>query len=514
MGKIDLNLNFSALLQYATAAMEKKQWYLAVQNLNEAYGKCETPEEKRSLYLAYADLFLAVGNAPLTRYALFMASKVEYKGGYFSLDFGRFLPEMSYVMSVEEEEEDLSADQILVFNKIYTLISQKKYTDAIKLFFTLPFSRRNMAGVVDALCVALNADTKFDLDNYLVPLLPIIGEYASGDAEFVNLLLTGGENTRLLAVEGVKYFVEDNEDVELLRDMGEVYFLASEFECAKLFFEKILSICEIDESALYYMYAISLALKNTEIAVKYRAKFFTVCQFAQPPMRLIDRSATATRKGDVTEYLTLTPDLDEKLYSEIVFDEKSDIDEETFLKIKQFCCGGNLFNVTMLINRLFENKDKGIAFLLCQSLLESAFVTKEVKKLLLDAMIENGYEGILPFSMPEKALICETAKFRHRYGIWNSVYKEATTLILTSKDYIPYHSNVLASAVKKCYETIGQPMDYQEEDFEFLMFVAVITYVDRLSENVDVRDVAALFTFSPGEIEENLLKYGLKSPVL
>ena len=39
MGKIDLNLNFSALLQYATAAMEKKQWYLAVQNLNEAYGK-------------------------------------------------------------------------------------------------------------------------------------------------------------------------------------------------------------------------------------------------------------------------------------------------------------------------------------------------------------------------------------------------------------------------------------------------------------------------------------------
>ena len=402
----------------------------------------------------------------------------------------------------------------MTFNKIYGLISQKKYTDAIKLFFSLPFSRRNMAGVVDALCVALNADTKFDLDNYLVPLLPIIGEYASGDAEFVNLLLTGGENTRLLAVEGVKYFVEDNEDVELLRDMGEVYFLASEFDCAKLFFEKILSLCEIDESALYYMYAISLALKNTEMAVRYRAKYFSVCQFAQPPMRLIDLCATATRKGAVTEYLTMTPDLDDKMYGEISFDDKTEIDEDTFLKIKQFCCGGNLFNVTMLLDRLFSLKEKGVSFMLCQSLLESAFVTKEVKRLILDEMVENGYEGVLSFSMPEKAMICETAKFRHRYGIWNSVYKEATTLILSSKDYIPYHSNVLASAVKKGYETIGQPMDYQEEDFEFLMFVAVITYVDRLSENVDVRDVASLFSFSPGEIEENLLKYGLKSPVL
>ncbi len=514
MGKIELNLTFPALIQYAKAAMEKKQWYLAVQNLNEAYGKTGSPEEEKKLYLTYADLFLAVGNSPLARYALFMAAKTEYKGGCFSLDFNRFLPEMSYFTPVEEEEDELSADHILTFNKISLLISQKKYTEAIKLFFTLPFSRRNMAGVIDALCVALNADGKFDLDNYLVPLLPIIGEYASGDAEFINLLLSGGENTRLLAVEGVKYFVDDNEDVDLLRDMGEVYFLASEFACAKLFFEKILSLCEIDESALYYMYATSLALKDTESAVKYRARYFAVCRFAQPPMRLIDLCATATRKNAVTEYLTLTPELDEKLYAEIASNDKKEIDEDAFLKIKQFCCGGNLYNVTMTINRLFEAKDKSIAFQLCGSLLESAFVGKDVKRLILEAMIENGYEGVLSFSMPERAMIVESARFRHRYGVWNRVYKDATTLILSSKEYVPYHSNVLASAVKRGYETLGCPESFEEEDLEFFTFAAVITYVDRLGENVDVRDVAALFSFSPGEIEEFLIKYGLKTPVL
>ena len=230
MGKIELNLTFPALIQYATAAMEKKQWYLAVQNLNEAYGKIGSPEEEKKLYLTYADLFLAVGNSPLARYALFKAAKTEYKGGCFSLDFSRFLPEMSYVTPIEEDEEELSADHILTFNKISLLISQKKYTEAIKLFFSLPFSRRNMAGVIDALCVALNADSKFDLDNYLVPLLPIIGEYASGDAEFINLLLSGGENTRLHEAgveDGVGDAVADLVGMPLRDRLAGEYLLAS-----------------------------------------------------------------------------------------------------------------------------------------------------------------------------------------------------------------------------------------------------------------------------------------------
>lgn len=508
MGKIELELTCSSLLQYANSAMQRDQWYLAVQNLNDAFDKAETDEDIKKVFLAYADLFLNVNNYPLSRYALFMASKKEYKGGFFYLDHARFLPEAPYPVE-EENEYELTAGQVLSFNRVYTLILERKYAEAIKLFYTLPFNRKSMASVVDALSVALNTDRKFDLDSYIVPLLPIIGEYASGDAEFINILLSGGENTRLLAVEGAKFFIDDNEDVDLLRDMGEVFFLASEFETAKAFFEKVLSLCEIDEVSLYYMYALSSALKDHEQAAKYRARYFTVCRFAMPPMRLVDLSASSTKKNKASEYLSLTGEEERNLYKTLMLSES--VDENNFVSVKDFFAFTNIYMATDLLEHFAAAKDRETLFALGCSVLESAFVGKDVKSAVLSFLIDKGFEGVLTYNTPDKGVICELSALHHRYGIWNSVYYKVTELILEADFFLPYYSNVLAGVIKRCKEKI---VSASSEDVDFLIFMSLLSYANRLNENVSMSDVASLAALSPGRLEECLELFGLESPIV
>ena len=509
MGKVELELTVSSLLQYAKSAESKEQWYLAVQNLNDAYKIAASDEEIKKVFLAYADLFLAVNNAPLARYALFMAFKKDYKGGFEYIDFARFMPEQPLTVPVEEEEELISAEQTIAFNKVFTLICEKKYTEAIKLFYTLPFNRKNMASIVDALSVALSSDVKFDLDSYIVPLLPIIGEYASGDAEFINILLSGGENTKLLAVEGAKFFIEDNEDVDLLRDMGEVFFLASEFDTAKAFFEKVLSLCEIDEVSLYYMYAVSIALQDAEAAAKYRAKYLTVCFFAMPPMRLVDLCATTTKKNNVTEYLALDVDREHNLFQKL--NEYAKVDEENFLAIKDFCVYGSQHLVITLLERLASSKEREPFDMLCNSLLESAFVGKDMKRSILDFFLHSRFDGVLSCNLPSKGLLCDVASFRHRYGKWNQVFYDVSSTIIGADFYLPYHSSMLMGVIKRCKEKIDE---FDLEDMDFIYFVVLISYANRLNENISISDVASLVNLTPGVAEECLNKYNLDSPVL
>ena len=508
MGKIELELTCSSLLQYADSAIKKRQWYLAVQNLNDAFDRAEKDEEIKKIYLAYADLFLSVNNFPLARYALFMAAKKEYTGGYYYLDYARFLSEAPFPVA-EEEEEPLTSAQVLAFNRVYTLILEKKYADAIKLFYTLPFNRKNMASVVDALSVALGADHKFDLDAYIVPLLPIIGEYASGDAEFINILLSGGENTRLLAVEGAKLFIDDNEDIDLLRDMGEVFFLASEFESAKMFFEKVLSLCEIDEVALYYMYAIHSALQQSDQAAKFRARYYTVCRFAIPPMRLVDLCASTTQKNKAAEYLSLNGEEERALYNKLIL--SAEIDENNFVSVKDFCAFSNVYMVTNLLEHFAEGKDHDTLFALGNSVLESAFVGKDVKNAVLSFLINKGFEGVLTYNTPNKAIICDVMALHHRYGFWNRIYYKVTEIILQSDFCLPYHGNVLAGVIKRCKEKVFYTAS---EDNDFFIFMAILSYANRLGENISMSDVAGLAPLTPGKLEECLEKFGLESPIV
>ncbi len=511
MEKIEFEMTTESLLAHAGNAMKKNKWYLAIQNLNDALDKCTTREGKKKVFLAYADVFLAAGNMPLFRYSLYMASKTDYAGGFFYLDYNRFLPDPPYDAPAGEPEPSLTASAILSYNEVYNLIAQKRYSDAMRLFFTLPSDRKSMASVVDALSVAIDSDKDFHLDTYIISLLPAIGEFAAEDPAFIKMLLTASESTKAIAVEGAKYFIEDNEDIDLLRDLGTEYFLASEITAARLFFEKVLSLCEIDEVALYYMYVISVMEKQKEDAAKYRAKFFTVNRFAMPPMVIIDLTASTSNEDNVTEYMTLSESNEEAFYNDILRHMDEELDDKQFVRIKHFACAGNPFLVNKILQSYSKKKEPELFLKLCNVILESPYVGKEVKNNLIHTLLECGCDGTVYYNSPEKALIFTASKFRHRFGEWNKIYLDASETIIKSDGYIPYHSELLQSVVKKCRTRMEQ---FMGEHYNLYLFVVIISYVHRLDENVTLSDLSLNFDLPPGELESFLGYFSMESPIV
>ncbi len=516
MERVELELSVPKLLEFSKNALNDGKLYLAVQNLNEAFSKCENGEDRYKTYLAYGDLFYAVNNFSMYRYALFMAAKEKFEGHYFMLDFDRFLPEPP-PLPIQEEEEQQSEDTmnsscVLEYNNVYKLISQRKYADAIKEFFCLPTDRKSIAGIIDALGLALDADPKFNLDEYLMSLLPVIGEYAAKDPEFIKLMLSGGDATKAIAVEGAKYFIEENDDYELLRDIGEAYFTAGEFETAERYLLKAVSICAIDDVSLYYLYATSVALKKSKEAKKYRLRYMDVLRFAMPPMRALDICATTVTDKNVDEYLRFTSAQEEGVYNIIYKDIDEPISPEQFIRVKEFSCLGNPYFTLKILRRLSQAKDKTVFYELCNVIMQSPFAEREVKVAVMNILLDTGYEGTAYCNLPEKAIICRLTKFRHRYGIWNQIFTDASEALIFADGYMPYYSELLSSVIKKCYEKFGK--DIPDEDYDYYLFVALISYVHRLNENVTASSFINKFHFAAGELEEFLIRNSLESPIL
>ncbi len=513
MAKIELEITVEKLLGFAAEATEDGKYMLAIQNLNEAFGLATESEEKKRIYLAYADVFLITGNDPMARYCLFMANKIGGENRHFNLfDFSRFFPEEPLtVVAAEEELEPLSAAEVCRFNEVYGLVAEKKYGEALKKMMTLPLNRKNMSSIVDILNMAVELDPTFDLDAFFVGLLPLIGTYASGDSEFINLLLEGGENLKELAVQSAVYFADENEDVNILRDIGEVYFLAREYQSAKLFFDKVLSLCEIDEVALYYEAAICSAEKDKQKASEYRAKYFAVCKIGLPPMRLIDRCIDGMAAADApNSYLTLSVSEEQNMdtfFQSIDFAEEPD--EETFLTVRNYFCFSQTFFCAQFLDRLADKaKVKEKWFGLLTSLTCSPFASREIKLSVLRALIRMGYEGELSFTTPERAVTFVCAQAHHRfYGAWYSAYGEMIVRFLTADFYIPVYCNVLASAIKKCQETFYYTPF--EEDKPFAMLIAACTYMRKINVNVGLREIFGLFGLDYSEVDQCMKKFRL-----
>jgi len=511
VAEVELSVDFEKLLEFGRNALEKERYLICVQNYNEALSICETPEQKRRVYLALSDLYMKVGNGTFARYALFMSEKVSEKGGYDGIDYPRFFPELT-----EEQEEEgvtLTAEQILAYNKAYSLILEKKYAKAVKILLQLPASIEYLESIAEAFEIAVDADEKFRAEDFLMPLL-LNDKLCLFEPKVIRLFLRSGNPMKLFVTESISYLLDANNVIrEYLVDIGEILFESGEFATAKKFFEKVLSACPIDEVSLYYCLAIAYAENDGERIEKYKGIYYEAFRCGNPPMDALSWAAQdAVTSDNPPYYLEISHSL-EKEWLDVLpsVKSKTDIDEEGSKAIFRFCAFAQPLEANLYLqevtNRLAE---KPVLTELLLSMAYSPYITKPIKDEILHILLREGYEGKFAYNTPTKGVLCDVTSLHRRVCFaWKEVYKSLQYDILTGTTAIPMRCNVLNSVVTKCYQVIG---NVEDDKFMACYDIVLCNYVKWLGINVDYVDVFQDMNIDVEMLKNDMQELNLESP--
>lgn len=502
MGRIvDLEINFDSLLRFAESAYDRGDLVAAVLNLNEAKKIATERDQFIALYNLYVKCFRNTGNSRPIIDAVGKEISYSHEEDFYRFDFSRRDGDIA------EEDEDISYEDIKKYNTVRNLIYERRYEEAMNIIVELPSDMVYVQSVIDALIQAVECDKKLNLDKFVVPLLGLIAG-APNQAEMVGLMLDGGRATHNIMVDSADYLLEE-EDTNVLCMMGMAYFKGNEPRVAKRFFEKTIIGDPLDQDALYYLTAIAVLLKDEEGRKKYWDRYKALYAPLGAPVRIMEDFFDSDYKDFVVPYLTLPSrylaEVSEELLS---VTHNGDIDEVFAERFYEYAIVASDRLVGALMYKIGKvTADKEVLIGVYKKLLATAYTTMGVKQIILDKLVDDGYEGELTV-VTENKVVCFTLTKIHRRvdKNWELIYRLILRNLPFSSAYIPLRCSVLSAIVKKL-DTIFRPES--DEDFTYALTMAVINYIDKLKLNVDMFALFNAMHVDPEIMERGAKKFNI-----
>lgn len=504
METIEFTQTHEELLKIAATAAREGKYILCVHNLWDALALAKDKEEKGMVFRCFSDMFSGIGNVELSKNALFRACTFADAGGYYSISFSRFFPVDEPV--IDEELPLPDAEIILAYNDVYNYFITGQYEKGLDILCETPPDPQGLDNVIGVLIDAIKRGKKVDLSTHSYKLLLLAGIYSTKSADFVRVLLQGGDVTRALMVDGVNFFVGEIEDRKVLCDVGEAFAMEEVYDCALICFEKVLEDCEIDEKALFYLSAIHAIRGETDLFEKYWNTYKLVYKPFTAPVAGYERMF---KSKEMPIYGTVPFRFirnDYEIFGEI--DNEWTADEiDRVANIFAFTESVSLFE----LSQNFDFSEERYLPSIRQALL-SPYAPEERKKVIVRELLSKGFEGRIAMVNDRKGIIFDCVKFiapKNHKVIWETVYLQLSFSILTTEEFLPYRPNLIAAMLRRIAQNCADKrIKPTQDDMPFLCWVLAQEYNNKAAGETNIGMIPELWRNISGiEITKGMKKY-------
>lgn len=503
MAVVEFKPDLKELIRLAAAAASEGKYVICVHNLSDAMKAAVSAEEKSAVYRCFSDMFVGIGNITMARNALFRACKEADRGGYYSIAYDKFLP----YDNVVEDSDELpipDGDTILGYNDVYNYFLTGQYDKGLDILCELPPDLKCLDEVIGVLYDAIEDGKKIDLTAHAYKLLLLAGIFSVRSGEFVRVMLHGCHVTRSLMTDGVKFFVDEIEDRRVLSSVAEAFVDEEEYECAEICFSKLLEECEIDETALFYMSALSYHKGNKNDGDKYWNAYKLVYERFGAPVGLFE---SMFERKIVPVYGTIAATFVKEDADLLIRGAREEWEIKRAAKnVLSYASDGTLLR-TM---KELDPREIVVAEAY-EEVMISPYVSDSRKRRLMAELLKCGYEGRLAVAFENKGAIFDCIRFavKSNRALWHTVFEKVSLGIICNEGFLPYRPSFLAAEIrffaKKCAE-LKIEADY--DDLSFLCTVMATHYNDKAKKDTNIGWVGGIVPpLSPEELKRGLNKF-------
>lgn len=498
-------------VEFAVAAIDKKDYLAAIHNLNEGLSLAIDREQIAALNEVYIELFETMGSFDNVRdiIARDFITSTEGDAEFVKLDLDTVMP---YDDPLEDgeyfDEGGILLDEVYKFSEFRALCAQRKYADAMALAEKFPDTDAAFRVYVDAMIEAESTDPTFDFNRYF------LAEYYSSGTGMSFLLPHGGEDyyrlaalmlksggvVRSLVVEAADMILESAVNLRDIVLMGKHFFLASEFHCAEIFFKKALEYTCVEANSLYYLTVINKIKGDNEKADEYWNVYKAAFKSFNPPIALWEEFFKTEHVKTPTAYRCLPNEFQKEYCEKFMKEYTAENAEKSFKSLLEFfmLCGDFYALKTMFT--LTQAKRNSQSFLV--NVLKNTWIPDGLKYAAFQDLIASGYEGQIRLMLSTTFKSFVYSKVHGRIAkSWVEVHNDLIRTLAFSEKYVPIKCNFIAAILKKMYAV----PTLREVEPDAILTVLWLSYVKMLGFNIKEIEFLGAFNVGRGAIEKGFM---------